>query len=195
MELPEGKSACKFHPKNPAQWFCQKCHTPFCSLCVNSRETGGSTAHICRTCGVPCVPVKAKYAASREKKPVIYSDVMVLIRSIGFGLGAAVLAGILWALVAKIMAVAHMRVVFLFLIPPLLCWGTGALSGFAVKTACQDRPGIVFSLIACGCCLLGVAFGIVGVFIAVRLPAFGIWPLVGTIAGLFTAWRIGGGDY
>jgi hypothetical protein len=189
MELPEGKSACKFHQKNPAQWFCQKCHTAFCSLCVTSRQTGGSTGYFCRTCGVQCVPVKVKYVAGKEKKPVIYSDVMVLVRSIGFGFGAAVLAGILWAVLSKIMGP-----VFLMM-PPLLCWGTGGLCGYGVKVACQDRPGIVFSLIACGFCVLGVIFGEVGVVLAGVRSFFGVYTLFGLLCGLFTAWKIGGGDF
>jgi FHA domain/B-box zinc finger len=198
MELPEGKSACKFHKKSPAQWFCQKCRTPFCSLCVTARQTAGSTGYFCRTCGVPCVPVKIKYAVGQEKKPVVYSDVTVLLRSIGFGLGGAVLAAVLWALLAKIMVSLHMRAVYIFIMPPLLCWGTGALTGFAVKTACQDRPGVVFSLIACGFCLVGIFFAGIAVPLALGyMSAFGFWPwaLFGTIAGLFSAWKIGGGDF
>ena len=193
IELPTGKSSCKFHPKNPAQWLRQKCNQPFCSLCVATRPTPEGTGYFCRTCGSTCVPVKVKYVATKEKAVKEYSDVAVLLRSIGFGFGAALLAAATWAFLAAFMSVLFM------VVRPFLCWGTGALCGYAVKIACQDRPSIIFSLIAVGYCILGVAIGVIAAVIVTQgHGSFGIlsvYTLVGLMAGMFTAWKIGGGDF
>ena len=56
---PTAASArCRFHPRNPARWFCPKCHSSFCELCVNARAVGGESRSLCRTCAVECTPVE-----------------------------------------------------------------------------------------------------------------------------------------
>jgi hypothetical protein len=189
IELPEGKSACKFHPRNPAQWLCDKCRHAFCSLCVTTRPTPEGAGYYCRTCGVTCLPVKIKYAVTKEKVVKEYSDVMVLVRSVGFGFGAAVLAATLWA------AIGAVSNVMIYVLAPFMIWGTGALAGFAVKIACQDRPGVVFSLIAVGFCLLGIFLGEVGLALTIHRTALSFYGLLGVMFAMFTAWKIGGGDF
>jgi hypothetical protein len=56
--LLRGARYCKFHPKSPASWFCNKCNRAFCDLCVTSRNMGAKIVKTCRSCGVECVPVR-----------------------------------------------------------------------------------------------------------------------------------------
>ena len=49
---------CKFHPKTPGRFFCNKCRQFFCELCVASRAVGSLTKKFCRHCGAECVPVQ-----------------------------------------------------------------------------------------------------------------------------------------
>jgi hypothetical protein len=56
--LLRGARYCKFHPKSPASWFCNKCNRAFCDLCVTSRNVGAKIVKTCRSCGVECVPVQ-----------------------------------------------------------------------------------------------------------------------------------------
>jgi len=126
----------------------------------------------------------------KEKAPKAYSDVTVLLRSIGFGCaGALVAAGIWAALGAAIGAVASFM-------PGILCWITGIICGYGVKIGSQDRPGIIFSMIAVGAMCLGIAMGETAVAFITHFPMFiGIYGIVGLMAGGFSAWRIGGGDF
>jgi len=52
-----GPRFCKFHPKSPARFLCNKCNRTFCDLCVASRTVGGMVKKVCRTCGVECMPL------------------------------------------------------------------------------------------------------------------------------------------
>ena len=54
--LVVGPQSCKFHPKTPARFLCRQCHRFFCELCVNVRVNH----HVCRECGVDCVPVQVQ---------------------------------------------------------------------------------------------------------------------------------------
>jgi hypothetical protein len=63
---PSGPRYCKFHPKAPARYLCNKCNRTFCELCVTSRNTGAKVIKICRSCGVECVPVQFKRAATKS---------------------------------------------------------------------------------------------------------------------------------
>src|SRR5882724_947447 len=186
VDAPPGMTTCKYHPKTAGQWLCQHCALLFCSLCVSTRRTEAGSGYFCRKCATECVPVKVNYVAPKEKKLKEYSDVIILVRSLAFGFGAAVLAGVIWTGTAALLG---------FVIPGLFCWLTGVLCGYAVKLACQDRPGVIFSLIAVGSCLLGIVFGEVGMALTVGYFGFAIWSLMGFLAGLFSAWRIGGGDF
>jgi hypothetical protein len=60
-----GPRYCKFHPKAPARFLCNKCNRTFCDLCVTTRNTGGKVIKVCRSCGVECVPVEFKRAATK----------------------------------------------------------------------------------------------------------------------------------
>jgi hypothetical protein len=55
--LLRGARYCKFHPKTPASYLCNKCNRTFCDLCVTSRNVGAKVVKTCRSCGVECVPV------------------------------------------------------------------------------------------------------------------------------------------
>lgn len=53
-----GARYCKFHPKSPASYLCNKCNRTFCDLCVTSRNIGAKVVKTCRSCGVECVPIR-----------------------------------------------------------------------------------------------------------------------------------------
>lgn len=55
--LIHGARYCKFHPKSPASYLCNKCNRTFCELCVTARNVGAKVIKTCRSCGVECVPV------------------------------------------------------------------------------------------------------------------------------------------
>ena len=190
VEPPAGKTACKYHPNNPGHWLCQTCGGLFCSLCVSSRRVNEAAGYFCRSCGTQCAPVKVKFVPKKENAPKHYSDVTVLVRSIGFGCAGAVVAAGVWAgLGAAIGAVASFM-------PGILCWITGVICGYGVKIGSQDRPGIIFSLIAVGAMCLGIGMGEAAVALITHFPMFvGIYGIVGLMAGGFSAWRIGGGDF
>jgi hypothetical protein len=61
-----GTKYCKFHPKVPARFFCNKCNRTFCELCVNARDAGPRVIKTCRSCGVECVPVHFQRAAPKS---------------------------------------------------------------------------------------------------------------------------------
>jgi hypothetical protein len=65
--LQENSSNCKFHPKRPAHWLCNKCNRSFCDLCVTSRNNGSAAKRMCRTCGVECIPLQVKFSVPVEK--------------------------------------------------------------------------------------------------------------------------------
>ena len=61
-----GTRFCKFHPKAPARFLCNKCNRTFCDLCVTARNVGAKVIKTCRSCGVECVPVNFQYAAAKS---------------------------------------------------------------------------------------------------------------------------------
>ena len=61
-----GARYCKFHPKAPARWLCNKCNRTFCELCVTSRNVGAKVIKTCRSCGVECAPVHFQAAAQKS---------------------------------------------------------------------------------------------------------------------------------
>jgi hypothetical protein len=61
-----GTRYCKFHPKAPARYLCNKCNRTFCELCVTSRNLGGKTVKTCRSCGVECLPVQFQTVAAKS---------------------------------------------------------------------------------------------------------------------------------
>jgi len=61
-----GTRYCKFHPKSPARFLCNKCNRTFCDLCVTSRNVGAKVIKTCRSCGVECVPVHFQAAAQKS---------------------------------------------------------------------------------------------------------------------------------
>jgi transcription elongation factor Elf1 len=187
---PEGKSACKFHPQTAGRFLCPKCNNLFCSLCVATKRVSSGTSYFCRHCGVECAAVKVNFVPPKEKEREVkeYSDVAVLLRSIGFAFGAALIAGTLWDVCVWLTS---------FEAPPIFAVATGALCGYAVKIASQDRPGVIFSSIAVFFTLLGIAVAkVIGFFMLPLYTISGlIYMTVGVVAALFIAWRVGGGDF
>jgi pSer/pThr/pTyr-binding forkhead associated (FHA) protein len=186
-EPPPGKTACKFHPKISGQWLCRKCNELFCSVCVSAKATGEGIVHSCRKCGTACVPVKAKPVASKEKQVVVYSNKMLLIRSLGFGFGAALLGALIWTGLSYLMGV---DVPFIF--APMV----GALCGYAVKLGCQDTPSPVFSAIAVVCCIIGSVIGKLGMIAVTHLTINTNTTYftggLGICLAIYAAWKIGG---
>jgi hypothetical protein len=60
-----GTRYCKFHPRVPARFLCNKCNRTFCDLCVTARNVGSDVIKTCRSCGVECVPVHFQRAAPK----------------------------------------------------------------------------------------------------------------------------------
>jgi len=54
-----GAVYCKFHPKTLARYLCESCQKSYCDMCVITRTVGAVPGKYCRTCGGPCVAVRA----------------------------------------------------------------------------------------------------------------------------------------
>ena len=70
-----GTRFCKYHPKSPARFLCNKCNRAYCDLCIELVEMGGSTARKCRGCGAEVVPFQFWQAPSKgfyAKLPVAF---------------------------------------------------------------------------------------------------------------------------
>jgi Inner membrane component of T3SS, cytoplasmic domain len=67
FDVSAAASACKFHPKSHARWFCGKCIRSYCDLCVNTKTGGGAFKKICRSCGNECAPLEIEFVAPAEK--------------------------------------------------------------------------------------------------------------------------------
>jgi hypothetical protein len=67
-ELHVGPRFCKFHPKSPARYLCNKCNRTFCELCIISRTVHGEVQKTCRSCGVPVVPLHVERAGPAGEK-------------------------------------------------------------------------------------------------------------------------------
>ena len=186
-EPPPGKTACKFHPKIGVQWLCRKCNVLFCPVCVSTKPSSEGIIHSCRKCGTTCVPVKTQLVVSKEKPVVVYSDQMLLIRSLGFGFVAALLGALIWTGLSYLMGV---DVPFIF--APLV----GALCGYAVKLGCQDTPSPVFSSIAAASCILGSVLGKFGMIAVTHLTLNTNTTYftggLGLVIAIYAAWKIGG---
>jgi hypothetical protein len=59
-----GSQNCKFHPKTPGRFYCNKCVRYFCELCVTSR----GQHKYCRHCGAECVAVQVQIARPAPEK-------------------------------------------------------------------------------------------------------------------------------
>jgi hypothetical protein len=191
IEAPAGMVACKYHRNVSGQWLCQKCTQLFCALCVVTRPTPAGTGHFCRTCGTQCAPVKMKAVAKKkEKQLVAYSEGTILLRTLGFGFGGAVICGGIWAGFTALTA---------FDMPAIFAPLTGVGCGYAVKIASQDRPGGFFSLMAIVATLLGVLLGFFGAILITGHFLFTINSLAmgvfGVCLAFFVAWKVGGGDF
>lgn len=189
VQIPAGKTACKFHPRTAGEWFCQKCNGLFCSACVNIQRTGEGSGAFCRKCGTPCVAVKVNFVAPREKTRKIYSDGTVLLRCLIFGFGAAVLSALIWTGLSWVFG---FDILFIFF--PLVA----VICGYAVKLASQDRSGPIFSAIAVGYFILGSILGKVGMIAVTHLQVYTgtvlFTGVLGVALGCYAAWKIGGGE-
>ncbi|HWY75279.1 MAG TPA: hypothetical protein VN281_06660, partial [Verrucomicrobiae bacterium] len=148
------------------------------------------TSYFCRHCGVECAAVKVNFVPpkSNAKELKEYSDMTVLMRSLGFAFAASLISGGAWILSTWLLQ---------FEAAPIYAVGVGALCGYAVKLGCQDRPGVIFSAIAVGFTLLGIVIAKVVSF--VLLPVMTLTTLIylaiGLVIALFLAWKFGGGDF
>jgi hypothetical protein len=65
--LPSGPRFCKFHPKSPARYLCNKCNRTFCELCVTSRTVGKVVNKMCRSCGVELLPLQVQITRQSQR--------------------------------------------------------------------------------------------------------------------------------
>jgi hypothetical protein len=187
---PEGKTACKFHPNTAGRYLCPQCNNLFCSLCVASKKITTGTSYFCRHCGVECAAVRVNFVPpkSKDKELKEYSDMTVLMRSVGFAFAASLISGGAWILSTWL---------WQFEAAPIYAVGVGALCGYAVKLGSQDRPGVIFSSIAAGFTLLGIAIAKVVSFFLLPVMTLStlIYTAIGLVIALFLAWKFGGGDF
>jgi hypothetical protein len=66
VSAPPG-TRCRSHNKSLASWSCPKCRKYFCDLCVANRSTPTGSAHMCRGCGVECLPVRMEFVVEQER--------------------------------------------------------------------------------------------------------------------------------
>jgi hypothetical protein len=66
ISAPPG-TRCRSHNKSLASWSCPKCRKYFCDLCVATRATASGPAHMCRGCGVECLPVRMEFVMEQER--------------------------------------------------------------------------------------------------------------------------------
>jgi hypothetical protein len=187
LDAPDDKQTCKFHPKVACQWLCPKCAQTYCSSCVTPRQMAGGAGFFCRLCGSQCREVRSNYVPPQGKEIRECSDVEVLVRSIGFGGGAALLLGGIWIGVA-----AWTQLEFPFVYVAL----AGVLCGYAVKVGAQDRPGILFCSIAVFWTIMAVVIGEVGAYCVVgKFYLDSIWTCAAFVGTCFAAWKISGADF
>ena len=63
-----GSAFCKFHPKTPARFLCDRCQKYFCDLCVTTRNVGDVAGKFCRACGTECIPVQVNITRGTGEK-------------------------------------------------------------------------------------------------------------------------------
>ncbi len=118
-DIQKAASACKFHPKSFASWFCPKCHRSFCELCVASRPAGEVVKKICRTCAVECAPLEVKVTAPAERGfltslpgafiyPFRGTGVLILIFSTILFAALAVISAGIFTILMKIAALGYL---------------------------------------------------------------------------------------
>jgi len=61
-----GARFCKFHPKSPARYLCNKCNRTFCEVCITTRTTGSKVLKMCRSCAVEVIPIQFQRAAAKS---------------------------------------------------------------------------------------------------------------------------------
>ena len=188
-EPPPGKTMCKHHHKTAGEWLCRKCNELFCTACVTTKKTTEGTGFFCRKCGSACVPVKVKLAAPREKAQKKYSDSAILMRSLAFGFGGALVAALVWT---------GLSWLFGFDVPFIFCVISAAICGFAVRFGSLNSPGAFFSVIAVVCTIIASVLGKVGMIVVTHLtlltPTYLATSLLGLLLSVVVAWKIGGSD-
>lgn len=125
----------------------------------------------------------ARHVEIRERRPVAAINAAILWRSLGFGLGAAVVSGLLWTLAAAL-AGANAA--------PAALPGVGLLCGMALRFGSKGRSGVGYSLLAVGCALLGAFIGELGQVLAGQKISFAGYNLLALSAGALCAGILGG---
>ena len=57
---------CKYHPKAPARFLCNKCNLTYCDLCIQTTQVGDASVRSCRKCGTQVVPVQFRAAPQKN---------------------------------------------------------------------------------------------------------------------------------
>ena len=137
------------------------------------------------TAPLPTVAVSAEQFEPQGVKPLrtAPADAGVLLRCVGFGFGAAVLAGAGWVAFAALARATPAPYSFLI---------TGVLCGLALKIAARKRSGAAISLLAAGYALLGMFIGACGQVFTIQTVDFAGFNLIGLIGGVVCALVIGG---
>ena len=180
---------CKHHHKTAGEWLCRKCNELFCTACVTTKKTSEGTDFFCRKCGSACVPVKVKLVVPKEKAAKKYSDGVILVRSLAFGFGGALLSALVWT---------GLSWLFGFDVPFIFCVLVAVICGYAVRFGSLDSPGAFFSSMAVVFCIIGSILGKVGMLLATHLtmisPTYLGTSGLGLLLSIFVAWKIGGAD-
>jgi len=127
----------------------------------------------------PSVPIQDR---TWKHVPTTPSQPGVL-RSLGFGLGAAVLCGLIWALIAATVGISP---------APIALAATGLICGLALRIASRNSSGAAFSLLAIGCTLLGIFIGEFGQVFAGQHISFAGFNLLALLGGILGSALLGG---
>jgi hypothetical protein len=160
-----GTRFCKFHPKSPARFLCQKCDRGFCDLCIELSDIGGRSARTCRGCGQEVVPFQFRAAPAKSfyaKLPGAFlypfqgAGIIILVCATVVFSALNFISGGLLGIFIKI---ALLGFVFLF------------MQNIILTTTSDEKDGLCFPDMSS---LFGAAFQLVGTVIASFWLAIGL---------------------
>ena len=151
--VADGPHNCKFHPRTPGRYLCNRCQVYFCEACVHSHSSGGVLHKCCRHCGGECIPVQVyltRPAAPLGFWPRVPGAFIYPLR------GAGVLSLIVGIVVCAILrcseAMMHFGSIRMFIFGVILMMSAGGylfafLQNIVHSTTAEDRelpdlPGI-----------------------------------------------------
>jgi hypothetical protein len=163
-----GAAFCKFHPKSPARFYCNKCQKYFCDMCVTARATATGQLKTCRACGLEVTPVQVQRAASSGGEKGFFSRIpgAFIYPFKGSGLIVLIAATIVFAVLNRLGGIFAFLIMiaaigYLFMYMQNILHSTAADDG-----EMPELPGFDGAF--------GAFFSLVGVIISSFGPAIGL---------------------